>query len=83
MVVSTIFNNQYAGNYPPVMVIDNEIVTQPTTESVVIAGAVTNYTAKMTGYSENAQVIVNISNIGVIGKDTNWNKCYYIAGGEE
>ena len=83
MLVSTVFNNQYAGTYPPVMVIDNEIVTQPTTESVVIAGAVTNYTTKITGYSENAQVIVNITNIGVIGKDTNWNKCYYIAGGEE
>lgn len=78
MVVSTVMTSSFAGStYGPIFVRENGTLTHVTPESEVIAGAITNYTATLTGYSENAEVIVNVTNVGGY-KD----RCYYIPGGE-
>lgn len=79
MVVSTVTSGSYVNNYPPIMVIDNGVVTVPTTENTIIAGQIGNYVATLTGYSANAEVIVNVTNAG----GGNLDKCYYITGGAE
>ena len=78
MQISTVMNRNWVNLYPPVIVVDSAVTIPEYTDNGYGSGIGKVYSTTLSGFSDMAEIYVNVSMLGV--DDMNLY-CYYIPGG--